>query len=54
MDIAGANGRNYTVRAADAGETLRVLVRASNRLGSRTIASTMVPVHIRPIGVGQV
>ncbi len=54
VNIAGATGRSYTVRGADAGDTIRVTVRASNRLGSRTIASPRIPVHARPIGVGQV
>jgi hypothetical protein len=59
--IPGATGRNYTPRSADVGHTLRVVVTASNGVGSASAKSiptepvTLVPVlHkselVRPLG----
>jgi len=54
VNVTGATTRSYTLTAADGGTSVRALVRASNRLGSRTIASARVPVHGRPISLGSV
>jgi len=54
VNITGATTRSYTLTAADGGTSVRALVRASNRLGSRASASAKVPVHARPISLGSV
>lgn len=53
-NIAGATTRSYTLTAADGNASVRALVRASNRVGSRTASSARVPVHSGPIDLGSV
>ena len=43
-DIAGATAQTYGVAATDAGTTLRVVVKASNRFGTPTATSTQTAV----------
>ena len=54
VNITGATTRSYTLSATDGNASVRALVRASNRLGSRTSASAKVPIHARPISLGSV
>jgi hypothetical protein len=39
-DIAGATGQTYVVGPADAGKTVRVVEKATNRFGTATAEST--------------
>ena len=47
-DIGAATGSTYTLAAADAGSTLRVIVTATNAAGSSTATSTQTPVVAGP------
>jgi hypothetical protein len=54
VNIAGATGRTYTLGRADRGTRVRVVVRAHNRVGARSVASTPALVHVKPFRVGTV
>ena len=44
VDVPGANGSKYTLVTADAGRTMRVVVTATNVVGSSSATSSATPV----------